>query len=45
MAPALRPLWAFVMVLSYSRRIFLRFFPSAAMPFFVHQHLRLARPT
>jgi hypothetical protein len=25
-----RPLWAFVMVLSYSRRIFLRFFPGAS---------------
>ncbi|WP_438032199.1 IS21 family transposase [Sorangium sp. So ce204] len=36
---ALRPLWAFVMVLSYSRRIFLRFFPSAAMPFFVRGHV------
>lgn len=30
---AKRPLWAFVMVLSYSRRLFLRFFPGAAMPF------------
>ncbi len=28
---AVRTLWAFVMVLSYSRRIFLRFFPGAAM--------------
>ncbi|WP_437898084.1 hypothetical protein [Sorangium sp. So ce124] len=36
---ALRPLWAFVMVLSYSRRIFLRFFPGAAMPFFVRGHV------
>ncbi|WP_437324959.1 hypothetical protein [Sorangium sp. So ce381] len=36
---ALRPLWAFVMVLSYSRRLFLRFFPSAAMPFFVRGHV------
>jgi transposase len=32
---AQRPLWAFVMVLSYSRRLFLRFFPGASMPFFV----------
>ncbi len=36
---ALRPLWAFVMVLSYSRRIFLRFFPGSAMPFFVCGHV------
>jgi transposase len=36
---ALRPLWAFVMVLSYSRRLFLRFFPGAAMPFFVRGHV------
>lgn len=36
---AVRPLWAFVMVLSYSRRIFLRFFPGAAMPFFVRGHV------
>lgn len=36
---ALRSLWAFVMVLSYSRRIFLRFFPGAAMPFFVRGHV------
>ena len=36
---ALRPLWAFVMVLSYSRRIFLRFLPGAAMPFFVRGHV------
>jgi transposase len=36
---ALRPLWAFVVVLSYSRRIFLRFFPGAAMPFFVRGHV------
>lgn len=36
---AMRPLMAFVMVLSYSRRIFLRFFPGAAMPFFVRGHV------
>jgi transposase len=36
---ALRPLWAFVMVLSYSRRIFLSFYPGAAMPFFVRGHV------
>ncbi len=36
---AVRPLWAFVMVLSYSRRLFLRFFPGAAMPFFLRGHL------
>jgi transposase len=36
---AARPLWALVMVLSYSRRIFLRFFPGAAMPFFLRGHV------
>ncbi|MGK4004914.1 hypothetical protein WMF31_19945 [Sorangium sp. So ce1036] len=36
---ALRPLWAFVMVLSYSRRLSLRIFPGAAMPFFVRGHV------
>lgn len=36
---ALRPLWAFVMVLSYSRRLFLRFYPGASMPFFVRGHV------
>ena len=36
---AARPHWAFVMVLSYSRRIFLRFFPGAAMPFFLRGHV------
>lgn len=36
---AQRPLWAFVMVLSYSRRLFLRFFPGTAMPFFVRGHV------
>jgi transposase len=34
-----RPLWAFVMVLSFSRRVFLRFFPGAAMPFFLRGHV------
>lgn len=36
---AQRALWAFVMVLSYSRRIFLRFIPGAAMPFFLGGHV------
>lgn len=36
---ATRPLWAFVMVLSYSRRLFLRFYLGASMPFFVHGHV------
>lgn len=36
---ALRPLWAFVVVLSYSRRLFLRFLPGASMPFFVRGHV------
>lgn len=36
---ALRSLWAFVMVLSFSRRLFLRFFPGASMPFFVRGHV------
>jgi transposase len=35
---AQRPLWAFVMVLSYSRRLSLHFCPSASMPFFVAGH-------
>jgi transposase len=34
-----RPLWAFVMVLSFSRRLFLRFFPGASMPFFLRGHV------
>jgi transposase len=34
-----RALWAFVMVLSFSRRVFLRFFPGAAMPFFLRGHV------
>jgi transposase len=36
---ALRALWAFVMVLSWSRQIFLRFYLSAAMPSFVRGHV------
>jgi transposase len=36
---AQRPLWAFVMVLSFSRRLFLRFFPGASMPFFIRGHV------
>jgi transposase len=36
---AKRPLVAFVMVLSYSRHLFLGFFPSAAMPSFLRGHV------
>lgn len=36
---AVRPLMAFVMVLSYSRRIFLRFFPAAGMACFLRGHV------
>jgi len=36
---AVRVLWAFVMVLSYSRQLFLRFFLSSAMPFFLRGHV------
>jgi len=36
---ALRPLMAFVMVLSYSRHLFLRFYPGAAMGYFIHAHV------
>jgi transposase len=36
---ARRPLWAFVMALSYSRRLFVRFFLSAAMPGFLRGHV------
>jgi transposase len=36
---AQRPLWAFVMVLRYSRRLFLRFSPGASMPVFVAGHV------
>lgn len=34
-----RPLMAFVMVLSYSRHVFLRFFPAAAMAEFLRGHV------
>lgn len=34
-----RPLWAFVMVLSFSRQIFLRFYLGASMPFFIRGHV------
>ena len=36
---AVRVLWAFVMVLSYSRQLFLRFFLGSAMPFFLRGHV------
>ena len=36
---ALRRLWAFVMVLSWSRAVFLRFYLSAAMPSFLRGHV------
>jgi transposase len=36
---AVRALWAFVMVLSFSRRIFLRFYFGSAMPAFLHGHV------
>ncbi|MFC1642712.1 IS21 family transposase [Myxococcota bacterium] len=36
---ALRRLWAFVMVLTWSRQIFLRFCLSAAMPSFIRGHV------
>jgi len=36
---ALRALWAFVMVLSWSRQLFLRFYLSAAMPSFLRGHV------
>lgn len=34
-----RPLWAFVMVLSFSRQVFLRFFLGSSMPFFIRGHV------
>jgi transposase len=34
-----RVLWAFVMVLSFSRQVFLRFFLGTSMPFFVRGHV------
>lgn len=36
---ATRPLMAFVMVLSYSRQFFLRFYLGAAMPYFIRGHV------
>ncbi|HET9954254.1 MAG TPA: hypothetical protein VFQ61_07110 [Polyangiaceae bacterium] len=36
---AVRPLWAFVLVLSYSRKVFLRFYFGSAMPAFLHGHV------
>ena len=36
---AVRPLMAFVMVLSYSRQLFLRFYPGAAMAYFLRGHV------
>ena len=36
---AARPLLAFVLVLSWSRQIFLRFYPGAAMPYFLRGHV------
>ena len=36
---AMRTLWAFVMVLSWSRQIFVRFYLSAAMPSFLRGHV------
>lgn len=36
---AVRPLWAFVMVLSYSRKLFLSFYFGSAMPAFLHGHV------
>lgn len=38
-----RALWAFVMVLSWSRAIFLRFYLNAAMPSFLHGHVEAFR--
>ncbi|MGH2855291.1 MAG: IS21 family transposase [Solirubrobacteraceae bacterium] len=36
---AVRPLWAFVMVLSYSRQVFVRFYLGAAMANFLRGHV------
>lgn len=36
---AVRPLWAFVMVLSYSRKVFVRYYFGSAMPAFLHGHV------
>lgn len=40
---ATRTLWAFVMVLSWSRAIFLRFYLNAAMPSFIRGHVEAFR--
>ncbi|MFM2416220.1 MAG: hypothetical protein RL385_943 [Pseudomonadota bacterium] len=40
---ATRTLWAFVMVLSWSRALFLRFYLNAAMPSFVRGHVEAFR--
>jgi transposase len=34
-----RVLWAFVMVMSFSRQVFLRFFLGASMPYFIRGHV------
>ena len=39
MGRAVRPLMAFVMVLSYSRQLFLRFYPGASMSYFIRGHV------
>lgn len=36
---ATRPLMGFVLVVSWSRQIFLRFYPGAAMPYFIRGHV------
>lgn len=36
---AVRALWSFVMVLSYARQIFVRFFPGASMMYFLRGHV------
>ena len=36
---AVRPLWGFVMVLSYSRQVFLRFYLGQAMAYFLRGHV------
>lgn len=41
---AVRPLMAFVMVLSYSRQLFLRFYLGAAMNYFIRGHVALGQP-
>ena len=41
---AVRPLMAFVMVLSYSRHLFLRFYLGAAMSYFIRGHVEAFAP-